>query len=64
MRCVFYIEDYELQLTDEVKVYHERSCGRPGVGMFEQKPYCADHMKEVEEHYWAQHRNDQASQAD
>jgi hypothetical protein len=64
MRCVYeerrgmYIDAF----AGEQPFY--RPCGRPGVGMFEQKPYCDEHMKEVEEHYWAQHRNDQASQAD
>jgi len=62
MRCV-----YVDWVRDEAKAAFDWDtvvCGRPGVGMYEQKPYCDEHMREVEKAYWARQRNDQASQAD
>jgi hypothetical protein len=60
MRCVF----EELRGVGLVGSIY-RPCGRPGVGMFEQKPYCADHMREVETAHWrTQRTSDQASPED
>jgi hypothetical protein len=66
LRCVF--EEYrgiQQSLKEELPLY--RPCGRPGVGMFEQKPYCDEHIEAVAQErrtQSARKANDQASQAD
>ena len=67
MRCVF-PERRGMGIDafyGEVPLY--RPCGRPGVGMFEQKPYCDEHIEAVAQErrtQRARRTDDQSSHTD